>query len=275
MRKSPVGMCGAVSAALAMLATAAFSRVSAEEVAAPRVVVEASQSVHAWWTELAYFDDSPKAWDGAVSPEFMAALRLISGPWELRVEVGAVADRFTHFQEFDDDSLRAALALTWTQDNWTLDIDWEGYDVFSPGVETFYVGFFTYEASVIRSMSASIIDGLADCQMAASITGGYGASTFNPLDYRFAVLALDVTQPFSSGFAVTLSPSVEYDDYLHFSAQKRRDAVLGLKITPSYAISDRLTVSIEGEALFGFSTIDEKTGEKWTITPTLSLQTNL
>lgn len=267
---SPGDICGRLVAAVIafVLSVPAVAR-------ADGAILEASQSVHVWGTELAYFDDSPKAWDDAVSPEFMAAVRLMSGPWEARIEVGALADRFTHFEDFDADSLRAAFALTWTKDNWILDIDWEGFDVFSPGIETFYVGFFTYEASVTRLMSASLIEGLADSQMAGSFTVGYGASTFNPLDYSFAVLSLDATQPFANGFALTLSPSVEYDDYRHFSAQKRRDVVLGLKITPSYALSERLTFSIEGEALVGLSTVDEKTGEKWTISPTLSFQTSL
>jgi len=121
----------------AIVAAGGSSYANAKEPDEPIVIFETSESARFWWTGLAFFDDQPKAWDAVVSPEFSATVRALVGSFEAKVEIGAIADRFTHFESFDADSLRAAVQFGRNAGDWSYVIEWEGFDVFEPGIGTF------------------------------------------------------------------------------------------------------------------------------------------
>jgi hypothetical protein len=255
-------MCGYASAQEAAPTTSTF-------------IFDTSQSVRFWWTETAYFDDRPKAWDGIASPEISASLRALSGPFEAKVEIGAIADRFNHFQDFDADSLRAAVQFGWNPGDWSYVVEWEGFDVFEPGIGDFYVGFNTYDINVSRCFALNMIERLPAGLFQASLTAGYVASTFDPLERRFAEFELEWVQPCSGGMTMSLAPKVEFSDYPHFSVAKRQDAIFSLTLAPTFNVAEGLTLTLEGQGSFAFSTLGSKSGEAWAITPTLRFQSGL
>ena len=258
----------------AIVAAGGCGCASADE-PAPIAIFETSESVRFWWTELAFFDDQPKAWDGIVSPEFSASVRALVGPFEAKAEIGALADRFVHFEPFDADSLRAALQFGWSAGDWSYVLEWEGFDVFEPGIGAFYVGFNTYDVRIGRRFAASMFRDLPAGLFQASLTGGYVASTFNPLERRFAEFELEWVQPCGGGLALSIAPKLELSDYLHFAAEKRRDAIISLRIAPTYNISEGITLTLEGQASFAFSTLNTKSGETWALTPIFRFQVAL
>ena len=247
----------------------------ASEPAAPTVQLEATGGTHFWWTELTHFDDRPKAWDAIVSHEVSAAVRILSGPWEGMLEIGAIGDRFTHFEAFDGDALRAALQLGLNQGDWSYALEWEGFDVFEPGIGDFYIGFNTYDARVSKRFTLDLIRGLRPGLFQASLTGGYQASTFDPLDQWFVEAEIEWVQHIENNVTLTVAPRMRYVDYPHFSTKKRQDAILTLRIAPNYNLREGVTLTLEGEAAIGFSTLRTKSGETWKLTPTIRIQTPL
>lgn len=239
------------------------------------VIADTSESVRFWWTELALFDDQPKAWDAVASPEFSASVRALAGPFEAKVEIGALADRFVHFETFDADSLRALVLVGWNVSAWSAIVEWEGFDVFEPGIGAFYVGFNTYDVRVSRRFAARVIGGLPDGLFQASLTAGYVASTFDPVDKRFAELEVEWFQPCGNGWAFAIAPKLELGDYLHFGPEKRRDAIVGLRVAPIYNIAEGMTLTLEGQASFAFSTYSTKSGETWAVTTIFRFQVEL
>lgn len=262
-------------AALVAAAACGDVRADAPESAAQIVIFETSASARLWWTELAFFDDQPKAWDAIVSPEFSASLRVLTGAFEAKIEVGAIADRFAHFQAFDADLLRAAVQFGWNPGDWSYVIEWEGLDIFEPGIGDFYVGFNTYNARVSKRFTASIVGGLAEGLFQASMSAGYVASTFDPLERHFAELEIEWVQRLGGGMTFSVAPKIELSDYPHFAAAKRQDAILSLKLTPTYNVATGITLSLEGQGSIALSTLDTKSGETWAITPILRFQTAL
>lgn len=262
---------------VALVVASTFGVAAAQEVepAAQTIIFETSQSARFWWTELAFFDDQPKAWDGIASPEISVTVRALMGPFDAKLEIGAIADRFTHFQAFDADSLRAAAQFGWNPGNWSFVLEWEGFDVFEPGIGDFYVGFNTYDVRVSKRFTANMIERLPAGLFQASLTAGYVASTFDPLERRFAELELEWVQSCGGGVTISLAPKIEFSDYPHFAATKRQDAIFSVRLAPTYNISEGLTLSLEGQASIAFSTLDTKTGETWAITPILRLQKGL
>ena len=248
---------------------------NADEPDEPIIILETSESARFWWTELAFFDDQPKAWDGIVSPEFSAAVRALAGPLEAKVEIGAIADRFAHFESFDADSLRAAVQFGWNAGDWSYVLEWEGFDVFEPAIGTFYVGFNTYDVRVAKRFTANIFHELPAGLFQASLTGGYVASTFNPLEKRFVEFELEWVQPCGGGLALSIAPKLELSDYLRFATEKRRDAIVSLRLAPTYNISEGITLTLEGQASFAFSTLSTKSGETWALTPIFRFQVAL
>jgi hypothetical protein len=267
-------MVGRVLAA-ALIAVGLCIGARAEESTSPALYFETSESVQFWWTELADFEDRPKAWDGIVSPEFSASMRVVAGAFEATAEVGALADRFDHFGAFDADSLRAFISVGWNRGDWSYALEWEGFDVYAPGFDTFYVGFDTYDVYVAKRFTANVVPDLPPGQLTASLTAGYVDATYAPLDVRFASLELEWVQSDGGRFSLALAPKFELDLYPHFSARQRNDAILSLRLAPSYAIGEHITITLEGKASFTFSTLETKTGEKWELTPILRLQAAL
>jgi hypothetical protein len=197
------------------------------------------------------------------------------GPFDAKLEIGAIADRFAHFQSFDADSLRAAVQFGWNRGDWSYVLEWEGFDVFEPGIGDFYIGFNTYDVNVSRRFAASMIERLPAGLFQASLTAGYAASTFDPLERRFAEFELEWVQPCTGGMTMSFAPKVEFSDYPHFSAAKRQDAIFSLTLAPTFNIAEGLTLTLEGQGSFAFSTVSSKSGETWAITPTLRFQSRL
>lgn len=261
--------------AAAFVAASFCIGVRAEESARPALYFETSQSVQFWWTELADFEDRPKAWDGIVSPEFAASLRVVAGAFEATAEVGALADRFDHFGGFDADSVRVFVSVGWNRGDWSYTLEWEAFDVYAPGFDTFYVGFDTYDLYVAKRFVMQVVPDLPPGQLTASLTAGYVDATYAPLDVHFASLELEWVQSGGGRFSLALAPKIELDVFPHFFARQRSDTILSLRLAPSYAIGEHITLSLEGKASFALSTLDTKTGEKWELTPMLRFQAEL
>lgn len=268
-------MWGRVVGAALCVASACGRALAQDPGTEPIVVFETSESVRYWATELAFFDDQPKAWDAIVSPEFSAALRATAGSFDARVEIGALSDRFVHFEDFDADSLRAMLQFGWRSGDWSAVLEWEGFDVFEPGIGDFYVGFNTYDLRVGKVFTAEVLKDRPEGLFLLSLTAGYAASTFDPLDKRFAELELEWVQPCGGGWAFAIAPKVELADYPRFSTEERRDATFSLRMAPTYNIAKGTTLTLEGQASFAFSSLATKTGETWAITPIFRFQTAL
>lgn len=247
----------------------------AEEGSAPALFFETSESVRFWWTEVADFEDKPKAWDGVVSPEIAASLRLVAGSFEVTAELGAIADRFEHFGHFNADSWLALVSAGWNDGDWSYALEWEGFDIYEPGYGLFYVGFDTYDLFIAKRFAGNVPPGAPEGQFTASFTAGTVASTWAPLDMNFASLELEWVQSFGGNLSLAVAPKVEIDDFPHFSTRHRRDTVLSLKLAPSYAIGKSITLSLEGKASIAFSTLESKTGETWEITPIFRFQAAL
>lgn len=260
--------------AAAAIAASLGSGVRAED-SGPAFHFETSESVRFWGTELADFEDKPKAWDTIVSPELAASLRVVLGSFEATAEIGAAADRFDHYGKFDADSLRAYVAAGWNDGDWSYFLEWEGFDVYEPGYGMFYVGFDTYDVYIAKRFSANVLSDAPAGQFAASFSAGTVAATFAPLDMHFASLELEWGQSWGGRFALAVAPKIEIDDYPHFSARHRRDAVVSLKLAPSYTIGKHITLTLEGKAAVAFSTLETKTGETWELTPTFRFQAAL
>lgn len=256
----------------ALCAACACGRALAQD---STVVFETSESARFWWTETAQFGDQPKAWDGIVSPEFAASLRTVAGAFEARVEIGALADRFMHFEDLDADSLRAMVQAGWTMGGWTALVEWEGFDVFEPGIGDFYIGFNTYDLRLGRPFTAQVLDGRAEGLFYLSLTGGYVATTFDPLDKHFVEVEIEWVQRFGGGLAIALAPKIELAEYARHPGETRRDATLGLRVAPTWNIAEGVTITLEGQATATFSTIATKSGETWAITPIVRFQTAL
>jgi hypothetical protein len=247
--------------------------------AEPRVsdatIFETSTRLRLGWTEIAFRGDKPKAWDETLSPEFRASLRVLSGIFEGKIEIGALADRFTENKAISSDSLRGELQLGVSTTAWSCLAEWKPRDVFQPGFGDFLAGLNTYDVRVKNRFVADIFTGLPAGLFQASLAGGYVASTPRLFARNFAELELEVTQRFANGFVLTVAPKLEVSDYLDFPGGNRKDAVLSLRVIPAYSFGDGLTLSVEGQATAAFSTRDTKTGETWSLTPILKLQKSL
>lgn len=258
-----------------VIAACACGAAWADEPGELTAIFETQASVRFWWTEFVFFDDSPKAWDAIASPELYANLRVLEGPFEAKIEIGALADRFTAFTDFDADSLRALVSFGWNSGDWSFTLEWEGFDVFEPGIGVFYLGFNTYDLRVSKRFAETIIEDLPPGLFQASLTGGYVASTFDPLQRRFAKLELEWFQPFGDGAALVIAPKLELSEYPEFGVEGREDAVLTLRVAPTYNLRGGVTLSLEGQGSFAFSSSSNKTGETWSITPMFRFQTAL
>lgn len=261
--------------AAALVAASLGGSVRAEDGSAPALHFEASQSVRIWGTELADFEDMPKAWDTIVSPEFATSLRFVTGAFEATAEVGVLADRFDHFAKFDADSLRLYLGAGWNDGDWSYFLEWERFEVYAPGYGTFYVGFDTADIYIARRFAANVLADAPAGQFTASLTAGHVTATYTALDMHFASVELEWMQSWGGKFALVIAPKLDLNDYPNFAARDRRDAVASLRLAPTYTIGKHITLTLEGKASFAFSTLENKSGETWEITPTFRFQSAL
>lgn len=267
-------MVGRILAA-AMLAASLCNSVRADDGNALAFHFETSESVRFWWTELADFEDKPKAWDGIVSPEFAASLRVVAGAFEATAEVGALADRFDHFDNFNADSWRALVTAGWNDGDWSYALEWERFEIREPGYGLFYVGFDTTDVFIAKRFSANVLPDVPAGQFTASFTAGTVDATYAPLDMYFASVELEWVQSWDGALSLAVAPKIELDDYPHFAARHRRDTVVSLKLAPSYTIGKHITLTLEGKATVAFSTLETKTGETWELTPIFRFQAAL
>jgi hypothetical protein len=234
-------------------------------------IFETSARVRFVATELAFRGDRPKAWDEIVSPEFRASLRVLAGLFEGKLEIGVLSDRFQHFQTIDVDQLRGEAQLGLNTGAWSFLVEWKARNVFQPGFDEFMAGQNAYALRVRDRFAVHLFADLPSALCQASVAGGYAAATPRLMARDFAELEFEMVQPFGNGFALMVSPKLELADYLAFPGE-REDAIVSVKVVPSYRFEGGVTLSLEGQATIAFSTLDRKTGEIWELTPLLRLQ---
>ncbi len=246
---------------------------AADAVRRDATTFETSMRVRSVWTEIAFRGDRPKAWDDIVSPEFRASLRVLAGLFEAKLEIGALADRFAHFETVDTNSLRGELQVGVNTGAWSYLVEWKPRDVFKEGFSNFLVGLDTYDARVRHRFVADVFAGLPPGLFQATVAAGYTASTPSLFERNFAEFEVEMVQGFNHGLALIIAPKLELSDYPAFPGPVRRDdAVFSLRLIPTYNFSSGIALSLEGQATIAFSTRDTKTGEAWALTPILRLQ---
>ena len=236
------------------------------------LTLESSFRTRFGWTEIAQRGSRPKAWDETVSPEARVSLKVLSGLFEGKLELGAVTDQFAHFDSSTNYSLRSDLQLGVNLGDWSIAGEWKGRDVFAYDNGDFLVGLNVYDLRVKRRFSSRMFAGLPPGQFQLSIAGGYGASIPSLFQRDFAECELEALQPLGNGFAVIIAPKLELSDYIDFAGQDRKDATLSLRVVPSYTFGGGVTLSVEGQTTVAFSTLAAKSGESWGVTPILRLQ---
>ena len=255
--------------------------VEAEETltAAPAVnntaMLETSARLRMGWTEIAFRGNRPKAWDATMSPELRATLRVLSGLFEAKLEVGVLSDHFTAFSDSNTDSLRGEVQLGINTGAWSLLAEWKTRDVFEPGYDDFISGLNTYDLRLRNRFTAELFAELPLGLFQASLAGGYVASTPHLFARYFTELELEWVQRVSGGFAVMVAPKLELSDYLDFPGGPREEAVFSVRLVPSYTFGGGITLSLEGQATIAASTFESKNGESWALTPIVRLQRTL
>lgn len=232
---------------------------------------EASSRVRLGWTEIAFRGNRPKAWDATIGPELRASLRVLEGLLEAKVEIGAWADAFDHFDSLDVNALRGDVQLGINSGTWSYLLEYKIREIFTPGFDEFVVDLETYDLRVKKRFAASLFASAPAGLFQASVAAGYTAATPRFGARNFAEFELEMVQRLDSGIMLTVAPKLELSDYLKFPAD-RQDAVLSLRIIPAYNFAGGLTLSLEGQATVALSTLDNKTGETWSLTPIVKLQ---
>lgn len=235
-------------------------------------LIETSARLRLNWSEIAFRGNRPKAWDHVESPEMRATLRILSGLFEGKVEIGVASDEFAQFKTNDVDALRGEVQAGINTGAWSYLLEWKTRDVFEPGFEDFNVGLNTYDVRVRHRFTARVFGGLPANLVQLSGAAGYVAATPELFAKTFAEFEVEAVQRFGDGFTVMLAPKLELSNYLDFAGTDRKDAVVGLRVVPAYNFGDGLMLSLEGQATVAFSTLERKTGETWELTPILRLQ---
>ena len=235
------------------------------------LLFEASSRVRLGWTEIAFRGNRPKAWDETVSPELRSSLRLLDGLLEAKIEIGIWADHFARFEENDVDGLRGDLQLGVNSGTWSTLLEYKIREIFEPGLEAFVADLETYDLRIRKRFAARLFGDMPAALFQASLAGGYTAATPRFGARNFAEFELEMVQRLDSGITVTLAPKLELSDFVNFPAE-RRDAAFSLRIIPAYNIAEGVSISLEGQATVAFSTLDNKTGETWSLTPIMKLQ---
>jgi len=239
------------------------------------IVFEASARLGAGWSEIALGGNGPKAWDESVSPEFRASLRVLAGLFEGKLELGVVFDRFAHFADIDADSVRGELQLGINTGAWSYLAEWKPRNVLDPEFGDLRGRFNNYDVRVKHRFAGELFSGLPVGLFQASLAAGYMAATPDFFERTFAEAELELVQPFANGFVVIVAPKLELRDYIDFAGTDRKDAVVSLRIAPTYSFGGGLTLSLEGQATIAVSTLETKCGETWSFTPILRLQKGL
>jgi hypothetical protein len=235
------------------------------------ILFEASTRLRLGWTEIAFRGNRPKAFDATMSPELRASLRILEGLLEAKIEVGAWADHFEHFDTADVNALRGDVQLGINSGTWSYLLEYKIREIFAPGYDDFVADLETYDLRLRKRFAANLFAGAPAALFQASLAGGYTAATPRFGARNFAEFELEMIQRLDSGITLTLAPKLELADYVNFPAD-RQDATFSLRIIPAYNFAGGLTISLEGQATVAVSTLDNKTGETWSLTPIMKLQ---
>ena len=235
------------------------------------ILFETSTRLRLGWTEIAFRGNRPKAWDATMSPELRASLRILEGLIEAKIEIGAWADHFEHFDTVDVNALRGDAQLGINSGTWSYLLEYKIREIFTPGYDDFIADLETYDLRIRKRFAAILFAGAPAALFQASLTGGYTAATPRFGARNFAEFELEMVQRLDNGITLTLAPKLELADYISFPAD-RQDATMSLRIIPAYNFAGGLTISLEGQATVAFSTLDNKTGETWSLTPIMKLQ---
>ncbi|MEQ1756588.1 MAG: hypothetical protein ABL973_20905 [Micropepsaceae bacterium] len=270
----------AIAAAVSMVIVAAshaedFHPVVQSAVAADSVTLESSARARFGWTEIAFRSDKPKAWDEIISPELRVSVKILSGLFEGRLELGALSDQFDRHETSSTNQIKAELQLGIRLGNWSILGEWKGRDTFSFEDHDFLVGLNVYDLRVRRRFVAPLFERLPAGQFQLAVAAGYSAAMPSVFQRNFAEAELEAVQPLGNGFAMMVAPKVELNDYVDFNGKDRTDTVLSIRLVPSYSFGSGMTVSVEGQATVALSTLDTKNGESWGVTPILRLQQSL
>jgi hypothetical protein len=223
------------------------------------------------WTEIPFRRDLPKGWDEVTGPEERIGIRVMSGMFEGKLEVGMISERFDTFSNVDADLFRGDAHLALNMGAWSTLIEWKGRDVFEPGFDEFITGINIYDLRVRRRFTLDLFGGAPPALMQASVAGGRMAASPHIHARNFGEMEVEAMQPFGGGFALMVAPRFAYEDFDDYT-RDREDAVLSLRVVPSYSFGGGLTFSLEGQAVVAFSTLSNKTGETWSVTPVLRYQ---
>lgn len=235
------------------------------------ILAEASLRARTGCTEIAFRGPRPKAWDCSLSPEARMSLRVLQGMFEGKIELGVAADRFKEL-DIDTNSTRVDMQAGINTGSWSYLLEWKVRDVFEPDFSDFLVELDMYDLRVRKRFSAKLFDGLPPSFCLVSMTGGTVAAIPHFFARDFAEFELEMLQPLGDGFALMIAPKVELSDYDDFPGGHRQDALLSLRLIPAYNFGGGVSLSVEGQATVAFSTLDNKTGETWALTPILRLQ---
>jgi hypothetical protein len=268
------GIWGAVAMATVVIAAGA---VRADDVQGQVQIksmfsLESSLRSRVSWTEIGYRSNKEKAWAEIISPEARVSVRLLRGIFEGKLELGAITDDFIQLDLPPTDHLRAEVQLGVRLGDWSVLAEWKGRNTFSHETGDFVVGLNVYDIRVRNRFAMKLFDSLGAAQSQLSVAGGYSAALPSLFQRNFAECELEIMQPVSGGFAVTLAPKIELNDYVDFEGTDRKDAVFSLRVVPSYSFSNGTMLSLEGQATVALSTLETKTGESWAVTPIIRLQ---
>lgn len=234
-------------------------------------IFESSVRYRFAWTEIPFRRNLPKGWDEITGSEERLALRVLSGMFEGKLEVGVISDRFTTFSFVDADIFRGDVQLGINSGAWSAFLEWRGRDVFETGFDEFITGLNTYDLRVRRRFTLDLLADGPAALVQASVAGGRVAASPSFHARNFGEMEIEAAQPFGDGFALIAASRVVYEDFDDFFGA-REDAVVSLRIAPAYNFGGGLTLSLEGQALIAFSTRENKTGETWSLTPILRFQ---
>jgi len=223
------------------------------------------------WTEIPFRPNRPKAWDATMGPEERVGFRVLSGMFEGKLEVGVISERFDTFSFVDADIFRGDAQLGLNFGPWAALLEWKGRDVFEPGFDEFITGLNFYDLRIRRRLTLDLFDERPAALIQASVAGGRVAASPHFHARNFGEIEVEAVQPLGGGFAVMIAPRFVYEDFDDFPGD-REDAVVTLRVAPSYNFGGGLTFSLEGQAVVALSTLPNKTGETWSVTPILRYQ---
>lgn len=234
--------------------------------------VEVSSRIRFNWTEMAFNNDRPKAWDAVTAPEQRLTLRIFAGDFEGKFEAILLGERFENFGRLDNDTLRGEASIGIKDGNWAYLVDWKPRYVYDEGFGEPFARLNTYAVRARNRFKAELF-GVSDTLFQVLLSANYTDATTPQLATKaFVDAEMEVLQPLMGAWRVLMISRVELADFPEFGIEDRRDATFSLRVMPSYDFGQGLSVGVEGKATVSLSTYDNKTGESWEVIPILRIQ---